>query len=207
VTDVPETLSRAAFARLLGNEKSYVTALAKSGRLVLTDDGKAIRVAESLALIQATESPPHQGVAERHAAARDAQVGQGAAVTPPAMPPAPHAAAQADDDADEPAPTNPHSMRRAKALADKEEALARKAERDEQLELGQLLRADEVDAGLAEAGTILRASLEALPYDLAPELAPITDEGELRAKLVEAIEVLLTELSRRFSVIAKREAA
>jgi hypothetical protein len=202
VTELPATMSFAAFARLLGCEKSWVTELRKAGRLVLSDDGKAVRVTESLARIRETESPAHEGVAARHAAARAAPAGQGEA-SPPDVPGGGEAA---DDGDDEPAaPSNPHSLRRAKALADKEEALARKAERDEQLELGQLLRADQVDAGLAEAGTILRAALEALPYDLAPELAPITDEGELRAKLVDAIEILLTELSRRFGALAKRD--
>ena len=78
---------------------------------------------------------------------------------------------------------------------------------DDQIELGQLLRTADVEAALSDAATTLRSALEALPYDLAPELAPITDEGQLRAKLVEAIEATLAELSRRFGAMARREAA
>lgn len=118
--------------------------------------------------------------------------------------------AAADDEAadgDPEYPPDSHSRRRAKALADKEEAAARKAVRDEQIELGQLLRTADVEAALSDAATTLRGALEALPYDLAPELAPITDEGQLRAKLVEAIEATLAELSRRFGAMARREAA
>ena len=39
-----ETASFAEFAKIQGCSKSYVTALRKSGRLVLTDDEKRVRV-------------------------------------------------------------------------------------------------------------------------------------------------------------------
>lgn len=196
----------AEFAATIGYRKSYVTALRKAGRLVLSADGQRVRVAESLALIESTKSPAHQGVSDRHAAARAGDAGQRATTVPATPASVAPESAQADDEPDDAAPASPHSERRAKALADKEEALARKAERDEQLELGQLLRTADVEAALADAATTLRGALEALPYDLAPELAPITDEGQLRAKLVDAVESLLTELSRRFGAMAKREA-
>lgn len=100
---------------------------------------------------------------------------------------------------------NLHSLRRARALADKEEAAARKAERDEEIELGQLLRTADVKFALTEVEAALRSALEALPHALAKELALITDEGQLRARMVGAVETLLTELSRRFGALAKQE--
>jgi hypothetical protein len=203
----PAEISLSEFAATIGYRKSYVTALRKAGRLVLSEDGQRVRVAESLALIESTRSPAHQGVADRHAAARTGADGQRVATVPATPASAAPEPGQADDEPDDTTPTSPHSERRAKALADKEEALARKAERDEQLELGQLLRTADVESALADAAATLRGALEALPYDLAPELAPITDEGQLRARLVDAIESLLTELSRRFGAMAKREAA
>ena len=88
-------------------------------------------------------------------------------------------------------------------MADKEEALARKALREEQIELGQLRRVDEIEPALAEAATRLRAAFEAMPDELSPELASITDEAEVRARLVEFVEQSLGELSRAFADIAK----
>lgn len=198
--------SFASFARWLGVAKSRITELHQAERLALTPDGRRVRFEASKVRIAETESPAHDGVRARHSAAREATAGQGAAPGPAA--PVPSAAAE-DEAADGDLEYQPdsHSRRRAKALADKEEAAARKAVRDEQIELGQLLRTADVEAALSDAATTLRGALEALPYDLAPELAPITDEGQLRAKLVEAIEATLAELSRRFGAMARREAA
>src|SRR5690606_16487416 len=71
----PETAGFREFAALAGFKPSYVTELRKVGRLVLTGDGKRVRVAESLALIEQTRDPAKAGVAARHAAARAAVSG------------------------------------------------------------------------------------------------------------------------------------
>lgn len=194
---LPETATFSQFAAILGCKPAWVTALRKAGRLVLTDNGKAVRVAESMALMESTKDPARQGVADRHAAARKAQEGAGAAPSTPA------AQNQDDDGDDAAAPGNPHSDRRAKAMADKEEALARKALREEQIEVGRLRWVDEIEPALAEAATRLRAAFEAMPDELSPELASISDEAEVRARLVEFVEHSLGELSRAFADIAK----
>ena len=82
----PEVASFAEFAALARFKRSYITALKASGRLVLTEDGKRVRVAESLQLIEATKDPGKVGVVARHAAARAAQVGEGTATPPIAAP-------------------------------------------------------------------------------------------------------------------------
>lgn len=198
---LPETATFSQFAAILGCKPGWVTALRKAGRLVLTDNGKAVRVAESMALIESTKDPARQGVADRHAAARKAQEGAGAAPSNPAASPSPQTP---DDDGDDAAaPGNPHSDRRAKAMADKEEALARKALREEQIEVGRLRWVDEIEPALAEAATRLRAAFEAMPDELSPGLASISDEAEVRARLVEFVEHSLGELSRAFADIAK----
>lgn len=195
------------FARIYGCKPGWVTELRKQGRLVLTEDKKRVRVDESLALIKATRDPSKAGVAERHAAARGAALASDApaaqASAPTSAPEAPAAAAAADDDELPLPPNNPHADRRAKALADKEEALARKAHRDELLELNELRRASDIEPAIAEAGARLRAGFESMPYDLAPELAAITDEGEIRAKLAEYVEAQLADLARTFDRIAR----
>lgn len=197
---MPAECSLAEFAKIARVNRSYVTELKKAGRLVLTDTGK-VRVGESLALIEATRSPAHQGVADRHTVAREA--GQGvASANAPAFPPA---GQEGNTDDDEPQlPASPHSDRRARALADKEEAAARKALRDEQIELGQLLLATDVEAVVADAAATLRSALEAMPYELAPELAATTDEAQVRGKLVEFVESVLGELARGFGVLGRK---
>jgi hypothetical protein len=55
----PATLTKTAFAAHLGVGKSYVSALNKAGRLVLTDDG-LVSVAASVARIKATNGAPER---------------------------------------------------------------------------------------------------------------------------------------------------
>lgn len=187
-------VTRKAFARILGSVPSYVAQLQDQGRLVLSDDGKRVRVAESLALIRATADPSKAGVVERHAAARGA----------------PTAAVELEDpDADEAVPADPvqssDTRRRAKALADKAETDAKAAELDYRQRVGELLEAAEVEHLIKSAVATFRGSLENLPDVLAPELSAIKDEGRIRVVLSEAIEHKLEELSRAFAAIGRRE--
>jgi hypothetical protein len=57
IQSIPAEVTRAQFARLRRMDMSYVCRLAKKGRLVLTADGKRVKVAESIALLGATEDP------------------------------------------------------------------------------------------------------------------------------------------------------
>lgn len=188
------TASFAGFARILGERSpSYVTQLKDEGRLVLTDDGKRVRVQESIALIKETADPAKTGVVARHAAARTSE---------PVAPP--------EDDVEDPAgaPTyDGHSTRRSRALADKAEWDAKAAERDYLESIGQLLPADQVAAAVGAAAATLRTSLENLPNTLAPELAAATDEARVRVILGEAVEHALEEVSRQFAAIAREQNA
>ncbi len=205
MTEQKGTATFTGFARILGERSpSYVTQLKDAGRLVLTDDGKRVRVAESLALIQSTRDPAKAGVAGRHAATRSASADR-----PPAKPVAPVAAADAaaTDEESEPAPASDydgHSTRRGRALADKAEWDAKVAQRDYEISMGQLLPTADVTASVASAATSLRTALENLPNTLAPELAAATEEGRVRVLLGEAIEHALEEISRKFAAIARQ---
>lgn len=189
-------VSRKAFARILGAAPSYITQLQEEGRLVLSADGKKVRVEESLALIRGTADPSKAGVAERHAAARGAPTG---------------AAVVDDQDGDDAMPADPvqggDAKRRAKALADKAETDAKAAELDYRQRVGELLEAAEVEHLIKSAVATFRGGLESLPDTLAPELSALSDEGRIRVVLGEAIEHRLEELSRAFGAIARREQA
>ena len=198
----PETAGFREFAALAGFKPSYVTELRKVGRLVLTGDGKRVRVAESLALIEQTRDPAKAGVAARHAATRAAA----ASTTTPSP-------AGDDSDAQDPPVdvTDPvqasHAGRRAKALADKAETDAKAADRDYRISLGELLEAAQVEQAARSAAVTFRGALENLPNTLAPQLSAMTDEGRIRVVLSEAFEHALEELARKFAGIARTEAA
>lgn len=195
------SLSFKAFADHLGCRPSYVTELRKDGRLVLTDDGKRVRVAESLERIQATRNPARTDVGQRHAAARAAKAAAGPAY-------------DADDTDDEPADLPPSATATAAAGADKignsyqaaravkERYLAMSAKRDYEISIGNLLPAADVRHAIAAAVTTLRTDLENLPDSAAPVLAAETDEARVRLLLADEIEHILGNLAARFEKIA-----
>ena len=178
-------VTRSEFARLRGIKPSYVTQLAREGRLVLTDDGKRVKVAESIARIEATRDPSKQGVADRHAAAR-------AAREPEAAPP---------EQAVEVLDANYQNAR-----AKREHFAAEREELRYRQEAGALMVAAEVEGALADVLTVLRNRLESWPDTLAPQLAPIADEQQIRARLADEVEIALTDVAARFADMGKQNA-
>lgn len=188
------------FARVLDVSPSYVTQLKDEGRLVFDADGK-ILVKASLAMIDQTADPSRPGTRQKRATGAD-----GTKPLPPYRvgceePP------ESDLDAFQADSGEPIAIRRARALAEKAEAEARKALREEQIELGMLLRREDVLQAARLAAGELRNGLEALPVTLAPMLAAESDEARCRALLADAIERLLEQLSRQFAQIAREGAA
>ncbi len=184
------TLSEAA--RLLGYKGSYITQLKKDGRLVLTADGKRVKMAESAALIQATRDPSKQGVADRHAAAR-ATTTERATTTPeePSAPPEPPQESARIG--------NTYQASRAV----KERYLAMSAKREYEMSIGRLMDADDVKSFVADAVVTLRTRLESLPDVLAPQLVAISDEAIARTMIAEAIEHALEECATAFRQASK----
>lgn len=180
----PATLTQKAFADHIGCRPSYVTKLKQDGRLVIGDDG-LVRVAESIARIEATRDPAKRAVAERHAAERGAALV--AAEAPPPPPEDPAILANPDYQA---------------ARAKREHYAAEREEMRYRQEAGELLVAVEVEGEVASILTELRTRLEALPDTLGPQLAPITDEQQVRTRLAEEIEMALGEVARRMSEVA-----
>lgn len=188
----PDIASFTDFARLLGKRPSWVTQLRKDGRLVLTEDGKRVMVAESIARIEDTRDPAMQAVADRHAAAR-VEAYEAEPEAHQAPPPA---------DGDEPDEDGNMNYQSARAL--KEHYLAMAAKRDYEIAVGKLLAADEVRMAIASAAATLRADLENLPDNIAPVLAAETDEARIRVLLTDEIEHMLENLSERFRQVAQQ---
>ena len=152
------TLSQADFARKIGVARSYVTALKKSGRLVMTDDG-LVAVEASMASIAKTAGAPER-----------------AAVVMP-------------DSSD------------AREKKDHYSAELSRLDYDERC--GRLMVAEEVKAVIANAATTLRTRLESLPDQLAPQLAAVSDEQQVRAMLADAVEIALGEMAEAFGKVGK----
>lgn len=192
---LPETAALGAFARIAGYKPSYITQLKRDGRLVLTDDGKAVQVAASLARIAETRDPSKAGVADRHASARAAaQAGPAPAAEPEAASTAPKMPDPGMDKVG-------NSYQAARAVRERYEALRAKLSYEQSI--GKVLEAAHVEAAAADAITTLRARLETLPDILAAQLAAEPDEARCRAVVAEAVEHALGELSRQFQRISQ----
>jgi hypothetical protein len=186
---LPETCTLREFASIAGFKPSYITRLKADDRLVLTEDGKRVRVVESLQRIKDTADPTRIGVVRRHAEHRQAQ---GSGEVPPASD-----ELHGSDEPDEATSTYQHWRERgerAKALA---------AERENDIADRKLLRADELEPAIADAFTLIRARIEALPEVLGDELAVMTDPQAVRARMREEIEQLLTETSNKLEALSK----
>jgi hypothetical protein len=176
------------FARRLGVRPSYVTKLRHDGRLVLTA-GNRVDVEASLARIEDTKDPNRDDVRKRHERARlHPDNGEGRA--PPA------GGEEEGRDGKPPSYVD--------ARARKEHFLGLTAKLEYERASGKLVETAAVQRAGAEAGAALRSTLENLPDQLAATLAPVTDEAQLHALLVEALEAALTDVAARLEAIGKR---
>lgn len=192
----PETLSVPEFSEYIGCKRTYAYQLKKEGRLVLTDDGKRVRVAESIARIAETRDPSKSGVAIRHANARGAQAMTG------------HAATIGDDEEAATEPGEEQDTRQGGRSYDFQTAKAKRehwaAEREHaswRKEAGELMEKTEVVASFADAGATLRGRLEAWTATLPPQLVG-RDENAIRATLADQVERLLLDLADKFNRMA-----
>lgn len=154
----------------------------KEGRLVLTDDGKAVLAEASKKRYLATSDPSKRGVTDRHAAARSA---------PPPEPPEQQEEEAPQDDAPE---VRGYDYQSSKAkrehwAAEREHAQYRK-------EAGELIEVTEHVSVYASAGALMRASLEAWVSVLPPQLVG-RDESVIRSTLADQVEQVLREMSRK----------
>lgn len=181
IMSAPRSMTRAEFARHIGKSKSYITALGKSGRLVLSESGRRVLVQETLALISDTQDPNRDDVRARWQQER----GDGAA--DPKTP---------EDEA--------ASESYQAARARKETALANRAEMEAAELAGRLVPLDEVARAGADAGAALRATLEGWPAQWAAQFATMTDADQIFAVLTDEVHALLTEFGRRVTAASAK---
>lgn len=200
----PQAVTRAEFARILGVKRSYITALAKADRLVLTPDGRKVVVAASQARIHETRDPNRDDVAQRHAAARGAQPSPAAAPTIkptasavlPAPPPEDGAAGDGSEDYADPSVQSFQASR-----ARKEHYAAERARIEYEREIGELCSTQEVRTAAHDFGALIVSHLERIPDQLAPILADERDEGRIHILITEHLEALRTDLAQQLERI------
>ncbi len=179
----PKTVTQAEFARMQGWQRSYVTALKKEGRLVMTESGKRVRVAESLARIKETSDPNRSDVGERHAANR------GKASAAPQIP-QPQGEGQ-----------NAKIESNQEARARKMRAEANLSELELKKRLGEVCETIDVRHGGAEAGAITRSVVDQELDHYAEEAMLSPEQKRL---LIDCKERILVDIGKRAEV-AMRE--
>ena len=179
------------FATAMGFKANYGHQLVKDGRLVMAPDGKTVLFDESKARMDATKDPSKQGVADRHAAARDS-----AQAAPQDDTPERQAAAPQPD-----AGVTGSSYQQARAV--KEKFFALEAKRAYEVAIGTLRDAREVEGLVATAMVEIRQRLENLATSIAPIVAAQADEAAVRATLREAFEHTLKSASHHFDQLKK----
>lgn len=188
----PNHITRQQLADLIGaRSPSYINELEKNGRAVRAPDGKLWLKAESLAAYRAGKDPSKQGVVDRHAAAR--------AAASPTPPPDADTADQPDKDP-EPSHYNFQSSK-----AKREHFAALEAEASYRKLVNELLDASEVRSVLNEIITVLRTSLEGIPYNLAPILAATSDEAVIKSTLSAEVEHALKTASEALAKLGRGE--
>ena len=196
---MPPVLSFSAFARANGWKPSYVTGLRHAGRLVLTDDGSAVRTAESLKRINDTLDPSKVGVAQRHASNRASK-----AATP--------AQDDTDDDGEDEGTSAPAAAAAAddggsryqRARAMKEGYLAAGAKLDYEARTGKRVDVAQVRQVAADMGTTLRRRLESLPVRLSA-MVDERDRDRIHTLVTDHIEETLADLESAFTRASARK--
>lgn len=193
----PAVMSFAEFARHAGFKASYVTQLKREGRLVLSDDGKAVKAAESLARILETRDPSKAAVAARHAAAR----ASAAASSEPTAPPAPPA-----DPTDGASRTAGLLVRHdyQTARAKREHISAEIAELEFRKLAGELIEVSALRPVLAGAVATLCAALDRIEHDVVPVLIGL-DEEAMRVQIRDYVDTVRADLSENFAKMGRGE--
>ncbi|KFJ13046.1 hypothetical protein DR66_4040 [Delftia acidovorans] len=192
----PEEMSLGEFNRHMGYKGRFAWQLKNEQRLVMSDDGKRVRVADSIRLINETKDPSRAAVAARHAAGR-----QGALASAPEEP---------EDDSEsavsEPGATG-SGFKFHDGKAKREHYSALREEIAYFKEVGQLMDADEALGAFADAGARVGAVLDTVPASVGPMLVGqpaeeivriLEDQMDVaRAELAVAVEKLAAEISKR----------
>ena len=188
---LPETATQAEFARLVNRKPGYISQLKTAGVLVMTGDGRRVRVRESLDALEANRNPSFDGVAARHEAERRAKAAAAAQPAPPVP---------VEEDEEDGGLSVTEANRLLKIASAREKQIdVELAEMKLRRERGDLLHAADVRAACAAAATEARHGFERMVEALAPRLAATSDEHRIRELLHDDIAHTLDAFARALS--------
>lgn len=167
----PQFVTRAQFARMRGVSRVRITHLAHAGRIVLNADGKLVDVEATLAKLEATRDAIKLGRAKGD---RPAAKSNGRKKTLKASA----------------APTYWTNK------SHREGAMAELAELEVGRRRGELVDAAQVRKAAFDAARLVRDSMLALPAQLAPEFAVISDAFAIEQRLRQALRRTLEDLAK-----------
>lgn len=207
MSGLPAIATRAEFARIMGWSASYVTQLAREGRLVFTEDGRHVRVAESIQRYNDTADPDKQGVRERHAASRAARHGRAAPAGTLTVTAAAGQDGHDEDEDEEGADTGGGGdlsveIQRARLARLRFQAMKERLDYMERVR--KLVSADEARALAASMGAIVRRKLEALPQILAAQSSD-GDRERIYAIASDQVEQALSDLANEVQQFESKE--
>lgn len=179
-------LSKKAFADSQGWSPSYVTKLLKTGRLVLSPDGKKVDCAATLERIGKTIDPAKEGVRQRHEQARiQRDVYDEVHADRPVLPV--KAAA---------APGERMFTDYQDARTSREGYLAKLAKVEYERVCQQTVDRQAVHDAAHRYGRLLRDTLLGVPKQISSDLAAITDPWALEQLLTERLRQTLEDVSK-----------
>lgn len=186
MTDTPETMTRAEFTRYMGwKSQGYTHKVEKQGRLVMTEDNKFVRVAESVERLAATKDPARDDVQARNAAQRDGEPAE--IEQQPELP----LAAEAVPDPRSIDPTDSYQEWRRRG--ERADTIRKEAETEERI--GNLCERADVRSAASEAGAFIGGLIESLPAQWSAELAAMNDEAVVQAYLSERFDQLRADIT------------
>lgn len=171
-----QAVNQSEFASLMGWDRSYVTKLKKSGRLVLDDRGNVL-VEASKQRIEETSDPNRDDVKQRWGKERG------------------------NDPAPKQNDSIGNSYQQARAVKERYQALHAKLEYEEAS--GQLIKKSDVDAAVADVVTMFRQAMEQIPFRTSPELVG-KDLEAIRAILKQDMNAALSGMEREFTTRIER---
>ena len=199
--EMSRILRKSEFAALIGVDRAQVTRWGRDDRLVLDDRGRG-QVEATARRVLETEPPGKAGKGEAWARGYLAATGALTAAETASGPQAVAKASEADTTAE--TPSEPPAESYSAARARREHYAALTAKLDYERAVGKLCETAAVKFAGMDAGARVRAALEQLPDQLAPELAAAGSEERIHALLVEHVEMLLEDLAHKLERAVSR---
>lgn len=198
-------VSKSQFAVIYGCSRAYVSQLVAAKRLVLSDDGKLVRVDSSLKLLNVTADPSKAGVKERWAAVREGRDPASVEIQPPLA----AALASAPGAADKPAAAAaaaaaPASSAYHDARTQREQAEAQMAQIELMERMRQIAEIEPIVRAMLDTHTAARTEVLGLADRLTQLVVAETDARKVYDTITRECERICDRMTRRIDTLRQQ---